>query len=144
MVRKLLKAKERPHSMMLLATLLLTIAGSLPSNAREFQYTYEGQTFKYTVLDEAAKTVETKAGMGWTSPGNYAYGNLILPEHPISEGVEYTLIRLGDNAFSGQQLTSVEIPNSVISIGSSAFSMCPGLTSVVFGNSVNSIGSDAF
>ena len=39
---------------------------------------------------------------------------------------------------------SVSIPNSVTSIGSSAFSGCSGLTSVTIGNSVTSIGNQAF
>ena len=38
----------------------------------------------------------------------------------------------------------VIIPNSVTSIGGSAFSGCTGLTSVTIGNSVTSIGEDAF
>ena len=41
-------------------------------------------------------------------------------------------------------LTSVEIPNSVTSIGYSAFAGCSGLNSVVIGNSVTSIGEYAF
>ncbi len=41
-------------------------------------------------------------------------------------------------------LTSIEIPNSVTSIGTYAFSTCTGLTSVTIGNSVTSIGSSAF
>ena len=41
-------------------------------------------------------------------------------------------------------LTSVTIPNSVTSIGSGAFWGCTGLTSVTIGNSVTSIGEDAF
>ena len=36
------------------------------------------------------------------------------------------------------------IPDSVTSIGGSAFSYCSNLTSVVFGNSVTSIGNYAF
>ena len=38
----------------------------------------------------------------------------------------------------------IVIPNSVTSIGSSAFYGCSGLTSVTIGNSVTSIGEDAF
>ena len=41
-------------------------------------------------------------------------------------------------------MTSVTIPNSVTSIGGSAFGDCTGLTSVVIGNSVTKIGEWAF
>ena len=41
-------------------------------------------------------------------------------------------------------MTSVTIPNSVTSIGGSAFAACTGLTSVIIGNSVTSIGEGAF
>ncbi len=96
------------------------------------------------MLDEAAKTVETKAGRFANYAGNNVSGNLILPEHPISNGVEYTLIRLGEYAFSECDLTSVVIPNSVTSIEFGAFRYCSGLTSVIIPNSVNSIGEWAF
>ena len=52
---------------------------------------------------------------------------------------------IGRSAFSGcSGLTSVTIPNSVTSIGSSAFEGCSGLTSVTIPNSVTSIGNNAF
>lgn len=52
---------------------------------------------------------------------------------------------IGDSAFSGcSGLTSVTIPNSVTSIGNSAFGGCTGLTSLTIGNSVTSIGENAF
>ncbi len=41
-------------------------------------------------------------------------------------------------------LTSITIPNNVISIGNSAFGGCNNLTSVTIGNSVISIGNNAF
>ncbi|MDY4854374.1 MAG: leucine-rich repeat domain-containing protein, partial [Prevotella sp.] len=48
-------------------------------------------------------------------------------------------------AFSGcTGLTSVTIPNSVTSIGGSAFAWCESLTSVTIPNSVTSIGNEAF
>ena len=43
----------------------------------------------------------------------------------------------------GQFIASITIPNSVTSIGSSAFAYCDNLTSVTIGNGVTSIGDEA-
>ncbi len=52
---------------------------------------------------------------------------------------------IGESAFrSCSGLTSINIPNSVTSIGASAFSDCTGLTSITIPDSVYSIGSNAF
>ncbi len=52
---------------------------------------------------------------------------------------------IGNSAFAGcSGLTSVIIPNNVTSIGESAFYNCDGLTSVIIPNNVTSIGESAF
>ena len=52
---------------------------------------------------------------------------------------------IGGSAFSGcSGLTSITIPNSVTSIGNNAFLSCSGLTSITIPNSVTSIGGGAF
>ena len=49
---------KRLYSLLLSIILSLTYAAT----ARDFTYTYEGQTLTYTVIDEDAKTCATKAG----------------------------------------------------------------------------------
>ena len=52
---------------------------------------------------------------------------------------------IGGSAFRDcSGLTSVAIPNSITSIGDSAFYYCTGLTSITIPNSVTSIGNEAF
>ena len=51
---------------------------------------------------------------------------------------------IGERAFSNKPITNVTIPNTVTSIGASAFYCCRSLTSVTIPNSVTSIGDSAF
>ena len=62
----------------------------------------------------------------------------------LETGITYSVTSIGIGAFSGRQLYSVTIPNSVTSIGCSAFQYCSGLTSVTIPNSVTSIDSIVF
>lgn len=131
--------------------LLGLIVSALSVEAYDFQYTYEGKTVIYTVLDEYAKTCETKRGeygLGITDyaiPGNNITGTLVLPANPKDGGVEYTLTTIGDYGFANaKDLTNVIIPSSVTSIGKGAFRGCNSLTKVSIPNSVTHICDDAF
>ena len=63
----------------------------------------------------------------------------------LSVTIPDSIISIGSNAFSGCiGLTGLTIPNSVTSIGNSAFSGCTGLSSITIPNSVTSIGNSAF
>ena len=85
--------------------------------------------------------------------GNYAANPLYYAKHIFSdENTEITdlvipnsVTSIGYSAFYNcSSLTSVTIPNSVTSIGDWTFNKCSGLTSVTIGNSVTSIGDYAF
>ena len=85
--------------------------------------------------------------------GNYYANPLFYAKHIFSdENTEITdlvipnsVTSIGYSAFYNcSSLTSVTIPNSVTSIGIAAFSGCSGLTSVTIPNSVTSIGNGAF
>lgn len=55
-----------------------------------------------------------------------------------------SLVSIGDDAFRYSSLKTIVIPNSVKNIGKGAFSKCNMLTSVTISESVTSIGADAF
>lgn len=81
------------------------------------------------------------------NPSDY-FGNIIIPSSVIYEDKEYTVTSIGDYAFyydiePYDALKSVTIPNSVTSIGYSAFACCKGLTSLTIPNSVTNIGDYA-
>ena len=128
---------------------------------------------------------------GYSSSGKYSgsedaliqrvkskYSTIVIPEYIIINGINYkveqigrwdragvfpnsyqkslrnnitelyipnTVISIGDSAFGGYVgLKNVTIPNSVISIGNFAFNGCTGLTSISIPSSVTSIGDHAF
>ncbi len=130
----------------ILLLLIVAVTGVAAATARDFTYTYEGQTLTYTVLDEAAKTCQTKQGTNLNnSPGNLVSGNLVIPEKACDGSNEYSVIRIGSEAFSAcSDLTNVTIPESVSEIGNYAFSLCTSLTSVSVPNSVNYMGEGVF
>ncbi len=55
-----------------------------------------------------------------------------------------TVTGIGDRAFSMTGLTSVTIPDSVVSIGFQAFFRCTSLSDITIPRSVDSIGAYAF
>ncbi|MDE5567801.1 MAG: leucine-rich repeat domain-containing protein [Muribaculaceae bacterium] len=147
---------------------LLGVLIALPSVARDFEYEYEGQTLKYTVIDEDAKTVRTKEGDGGLNPGNKISGDLIIPSEVKNGDNIYTVTEIGGWSFQDcSGLVSVYIPSSVTTIGDCAFDGCTSLrgdliisdyvtqigmwafnscklTSVIIGNSVTNIRYNAF
>ena len=61
-----------------------------------------------------------------------------------SVSIPNSVTTIGESAFQNTSLTSITIPNNVTSIGNNAFYACRGLTSVTIPNSVTSIGNNAF
>lgn len=116
----------------LLKSLPLLAAFLLPSTALAEEFEVDG--INYNIED------------GVVSVGyNYsAEGDIIIPETVTYEGVEYTVTAVGEWAFNWSQITSVSLPETIESIGASAFSGCQSLTQIEIPASVKSIGEFAF
>ena len=78
------------------------------------------------------------------SSGQYT-GDIVIPESVFYENNEYSVTKINAAAFYNCfDLTTVVIPNTVISIGNEAFYGCRKLASITIGNSVTEIGIRAF
>ena len=109
-------------------------------SARTYAYDVEVDGIYY-YLDSSSKTAEVTYK---TTAYNSYTGSVTIPEKFVYEGVEYAVTSIGMRAFRDcGNLTSVTIPNTVISIGDYAFAAC-SLEDITIPNSVTSIGNSAF
>ena len=87
--------------------------------------------YTYSITDDEATITDVDKSIG---------GTVTVPSALSS----YPVVGIGDNAFTGSDVESVIIPESVKSIGSHAFSQCDSLTSVSIGINVTEIDVSAF
>ena len=133
----------------LFATIIL-MAMAMRASAYDFSAVCEtGQTLYYRILSEenheVAVTFPNSPQIGW---GSYPQpeGDLIIPAFVEHENTTYTVVSIGQNAFDAcQEITSVELPNSIRRIESDAFWYCSGLSSdLVIPDQCTFIGGYAF
>lgn len=108
-----------------------------------------GDTFKeneitYQVTGLSPLTIQIGDGQHRAIPSTQS-GDFEVPSSVTGpDGNIYTVTGIAKYSFSRCNLSSVTIPNSVTTIGGSAFENCTSLTSVTIPNSVTSIGFFAF
>lgn len=95
--------------------------------------------YKFVLSDSTVVTADCDSTSAITSAETSAYTSTI-----VSAEIGDCVTKIDYNAFAFSTLSSVTIPNSVTSIGTSAFGVCSGLTSVVIPNSIKTIGQSAF
>ncbi len=127
-----------------IATLLsiaLILAG-LPITAQAEGGTGTTGIWKWIVLEDGTLSIT-----GCTAPS----GDLILPESLDTGSGPVTVTRIESNAFKvtnpiffPSQIKTFVMPDSVTSVGDSAFTWCNSLTSVTFSSNLTNIGASVF
>lgn len=97
--------------------------------------TADGMKMMFKIISDEEKTVEVK-GIG----SHEENCTVNIPENVNG----YTVIGIGEKAFYESNIGSIDIPNSVVSIGNFAFNGCTSLTSMTIPNSVTTIGDRIF
>jgi hypothetical protein len=100
------------------------------------EFTVEG--LKYRILSQEDRTVEI---VGYFSN---IFGRLNIPARILANGIIYTIVAIGKDAFSWSKLISISIPPTITIIGDCAFYGCYSLTSIEIPNSVTQIGCGVF
>lgn len=124
-------------------TRLFLLVALLLSAITSWAQDFEVDGIFYNITSETNKTVEVTYKTNYDSIEKTYSGFVTIPSSVNYQGTTYLVTAIGKNAFSQNQVTKVNIPNSVTSIGESAFYSCSNLTSVTIPNSVTYIGSSA-
>ncbi len=129
----------------------LTVSGKI--NAQDIKCMRDEMT-KLSILDLSNATIQSYTGMGGTASATIStnYPANDLPEKSFNYKASLTSIKLPNSLISiGKyalylcyNLTKVDISKPLISIGEYAFKSCTKLTSLTLPNSVTTIGNSAF
>ena len=130
-----------------------TVLGALQSGGNSYDptclfMTYGTTPSEFTVGDLNYRVNDDQVSVTVIGhvDGYNAQGALVIPESVSYQGHDYAVTVIGNAAFMYCfYLTSMTIPNSVITIEEAAFAYCSGFTGdLVIPNSVNTIEASAF
>ena len=95
---------------------------------------------KQAFLEAASITGTVEIPSNVTAIKEQAFAFCNASSYILHEGLRV----ISGGAFSFNDITSIDIPNSVRDIGNTAFSYCPNLTGVTIGSGITHIGHGAF
>lgn len=132
------------------AILLFSVL-ALQADAFDFEvHQSAGYSLYFNIIDAEESAVEVTCPV---SVGNYMwqgyrapFGIVDIPAQVEHEGIVYTVVAIGERAFSGcAEITGVNMPPSLTDIGAYAFYQCSGIRGILtIGESIVRIGRSAF
>ena len=118
---------------------LLLLASAIATSLSAAAYDFESAGIYYNITGN--NTVEVT----YSDRDNNTYsGSISVPETVTNNGTEYSVTKIGSCAFQGSAVTSVSMPEGIISIDYNAFKGCQNLESVTLPESLTTLGSYAF
>ena len=118
---------------------LLLLASAIATSLSAAAYSFESAGIYYNITGN--NTVEVT----YSDRDNNTYsGSISVPETVTNNGTEYSVTKIGEYAFQGSAVTSVSMPEGIISIDYNAFKGCQNLESVTLPESLTTLGSYAF
>ena len=118
---------------------LLLLASAIATSLSAAAYDFESAGIYYNITGN--NTVEVT----YSDINNSSYfGSISVPETVTNNGTEYSVTKIGSCAFQGSAVTSVSMPECIISIDYNAFKGCQNLESVTLPESLTTLGSYAF
>ena len=119
---------------------LMALLGTLTASAYDFSaVNAQGETLYYNLT--SSNTVEVTYPHSTLYARDYYNGiNLVIPSSVEYNGNTYTVTGIRDHALSWAGITSIELPNTITSIGEFAFWDCSNLNSLNIPENVSSIG----
>ena len=118
---------------------LLLLASAIATSLSAAAYDFESAGIYYNITGN--NTVEVT----YSDRDNNTYsGSISVPETVTNNGTEYSVTKIGSCAFQGSAVTSVSMPECIISIDYNAFKGCQNLESVTLPESLTTLGSYAF
>lgn len=95
----------------------------------------------YNIISSDEQTVEVTNRAYYGEGNNMGYeGDVVIPEQVAYKGKTYTVTAIGQYAFVGSALTSINMPNTVKEIrGDVCFLDCPNLASVRLSDGITKI-----
>ena len=93
----------------------------------------------YYNLNSSEKTAEV------TNSPTYYSGEIVIPQTIIVDNITYDVTAIKDRSFRDcNSLTSIVIPNSIVSVGEYCFTRCKALKTIIIPSSLTSIGHSVF
>ena len=122
---------------------VMMMAMAIPNKANAYDFSAvspSGHTLYYNIVGNVVHVVPQNSSYPYNTVN--LVGNLIIPDSVTNDGTIYMIAQIGNYAFYGvcSGLTSVSIPTTISYIGEYAFRAC-GITSLVIPDGVITIAN---